>query len=196
MPTARKLLLALFVVLAAGFAIDLAVVVGFSVYHPTIAKTDAVIVLGAKVGTPALKFRSLKGLEDARLSKSSQIVLSGGQGPGEPVSEAKAMKQVIDQAGVGTSEQGSLTVLLDEQSYNTYQNIHNSKKLVPGAHSVLIVSDCFHLARAVVVAKRAGFEYIYWDAPRPDYYQPLPLGAAYLREVVAMIAYLPKFIAG
>jgi uncharacterized SAM-binding protein YcdF (DUF218 family) len=87
-------------------------------------------------------------------------------------------------------------MLLDEQSHNTYENIRNARALVPDAQSVTVVSDEFHLARAVLLAKRAGFSDVSWAAPDPYYYSKTDLAFYYGREVVAILYYVPRFIFG
>ena len=42
---------------------------------------------------------------------------------------------------------------LDENSHNTFENLRNSKSKLPNAKSVIIVTDKFHLARSVIMAK-------------------------------------------
>jgi uncharacterized SAM-binding protein YcdF (DUF218 family) len=167
------------------------VVVGVSIIHPAVPKVDVVIVLGAKVDTPALTQRTLQGLKYYQTGNTDTLVLSGGKGPGESISEAQAMKDVITREIAKTGVKMP-NIILEDQSRNTYQNIHNSKNLIPQAKSVVIVSDCFHLARSVALAKRTGFEQVYWDAPTPSYYQPWDLAFSYFREVIGIIAYMPK----
>lgn len=170
-------------------SLDLLLIVTFSLIRPTVPHIDAVIVLGAKVGTPALTARTLRGLAYYQTGKTNTLVLSGSRGPGEQVSEAEAMRQVIARRAAQT---GSNTphLVLESASTNTLQNIYNAKKLIPQAHSVVIVSDGFHLARSVMIAKRAGFQTVYWDAPAPTYYPPWDLVYYYLREAVAILVYI------
>jgi uncharacterized SAM-binding protein YcdF (DUF218 family) len=168
-------------------------VIGFSLIRPSVPRVDAVIVLGAKVGTPALTARALQGLRYYEEGKTNTMVLSGGRGPDEPVSEAEAMRQVIARRVAQTG--GTMPkLILESKSADTFQNIHNSKALIPYAKSIVIVSDCYHLTRPVFIAKRDGFQKVYWGAPVPSYYSVLDLAHYYLRETVGMIAYLPKFI--
>jgi vancomycin permeability regulator SanA len=58
------------------------------------------------------------------------------------------------------------------------------------------VSDSFHLARAVILAKRAGFKNVYWASPDQGYYSVDDKRYYYFREFLAMIWYLPKFLFG
>ena len=174
-------------------SLDLLIIIGFSFSRLPSSRVDAVIVLGAKVGTPALTERTLQGLRYYQQGKTGTIVLSGGRGLGESIAEAEAMQAVI--AGRVAQTGGKMpNVILESTSVNTFQNIHNTKALIPNAKSIVIISDSFHLARSAILAKRDGFPEVYWDAPVPSYYSSSDLVFYYLREVVGMIAYIPKFL--
>lgn len=176
------------------FGLDLGTVIGFSARHPAVPpKVDAVIVLGAKVGTPALKYRTLTGLKYVEEGKTDTIVLSGARGSNEPVSEAQAMKAVVD-TQVAKTHGNQPHIILETRSTDTFQNISNSKALIPNAKSVVIVSDGYHLARSVAIAKHDGFQTVYWDAPKPSYYATIDLAHYYVREAIAMIVYFPELI--
>lgn len=182
------------VIFVISFAVvDLLTIIGFGVFQSSPKKVDAVIVLGARVGTPALTERTLKGLKYYQDTNASVLVLSGSQGSDEPISEAQAMQDVV--AKYIAKNGGEMpSIVLEDKSINTYQNINFSQDLIPQAKSIVVVSDTFHLARSVVFAKRAGFNKVYWGAPVPKYYPNNQLVMYYIRETVAMIAYIPKFI--
>lgn len=176
------------------FALDLGTVIGFSLVHPAVPqKVDAVIVLGAKVGTPALKYRTLTGLAYYQEGKTNTLVLSGGQGSNEPESEAQAMSEVVKQQI--TKTHGTMPhLILETKSTDTFQNLGNSHALIPRAKSVVVVSDGYHLARSVAIAKHVGFRTIYWNSPKPSYYKDLDLAHYYIREAIAIIVYSPTLI--
>ena len=178
-------------VIVALLIADAVLVLGISQWRPHIGQADAVIILGAAINTPALYNRTLKGLELHEQDKAEAMVLSGGKIADSDISEAEYMERVIHNRASSKA-----VYVLEDQSHNTYENILHSKAKVPDADSVIIVSDEFHLARAVLMAKRAGFETVYWDAPEPDYYRNTELRFYYAREFVAMLSYIPKFIFG
>ena len=76
---------------------------------------DYVIVLGARVKehtvSNSLKKRLDKAIEYAEKNPETYLVLSGGKGPDEPVSEAQAMYQYLVYNGVRPSQ-----LLLEEHS--------------------------------------------------------------------------------
>ncbi len=172
------------------FAVDLGVVLGFAHYRPTIQKADAIIVLGAAINTPALYNRSLEGLKLFEQGKAGLLILSGGRISDKDISEAHYMRNVIVANSLGPPP----PMVLEENSHTTFENIENSKALEPNVKSIIVVSDSFHLARGVLMAKRAGFSPVYWSSPLPSYYNDKNLLYYYLRETAALVDYIPKFI--
>ncbi len=173
----------------AVFVADVGLVLGMALSQPKIEQANTIVILGAAIYSPSLYNRSMKGLELYEQGKAKEIILAGGRISDKDISEAGYMKKVI------LKNAKQVPVLkLDEESHNTYENIQNAKKLAPNAESIIIVSDAFHLARAVLLAKRAGFEDVYWVAPQQDYYKWQELTYYYAREFAAMIAYIPKFV--
>lgn len=185
----------LIVLLAVVFVsvLEMIAIIGFGVYQTTPSKADAVIVLGARVGTPALTERTLKGLQYYRQTNAQTLVLSGSKGSDEAVSEAQAMKDVITKYIVKNG--GDMpNIILEDKSVDTFQNIHFSKDLIPNAKNIVVVSDVYHLARAFLIAKRDGANSVYWGAPKPSYYSNIELAKYYIREAIATVVYLPKII--
>ena len=193
-PRIRNTIKVATVIVGSIFILDLVTVIGFSLIHPTIPDhVDAIVVLGSKVGTPALTQRTLTGLKYYQQGKTDIIVLSGSRGQDEQISEAQAMVDII-KSEVERTHGKMPHLILDSQSNNTSENIHNSKALIPDAKSILLVSDGFHMARSLLLAKDAGFQRVYWDSPSPSYYSIPDLSYYYIREVVAIIVLLPKLI--
>ncbi len=177
--------------LIAVLILDFATILILPQWHREIPPTDAVIILGAAINTPALYNRTLKGLELYEQGKAGIMVLSGGKISDSDISEAEYMERVIHSRAAERAE-----YVLEDQSHSTYDNITHSREKLPNTKSVIIVSDEFHLARAVIMAKRVGFEKVYWASPNPTYYSKPELRFYYVREFVAMLNYIPKFIKG
>jgi uncharacterized SAM-binding protein YcdF (DUF218 family) len=172
-------------------ALDVATVLIFAHYRPPVPKSDAVIILGAAINTPALYNRTLTGLDYYKQGKAAVLMLSGGRISDQDISEAGYMQKIVRENSSPVPP-----LLLDDQSHNTYENLENSKAKLGGPKSVIIVSDEFHLARAVLLAKRIGFAHVSWDAPAPTYYSKGDLVRYYLREMAAMLRYVPRFVTG
>ena len=80
-------------------------------------------------------------------------MLSGGQGPGEDISEARAMYNALTARGIDPER-----LILEEQSANTRQNLQNSLTLLPDNYhqSVAIVTNDFHMGRVRLLLNAAG----------------------------------------
>lgn len=116
------------------------------------------IVLGAHVRgtkvTDTLRRRLDRAAEYAKLHDGVRIVVSGGQGNGEDISEALAMKRYL--VGQGITEDAVLT---EDTSTSTYENLWNSKALIKEYQTAAIgiVTNNFHIYRAVQIAKTIGY---------------------------------------
>jgi uncharacterized SAM-binding protein YcdF (DUF218 family) len=171
--------------------LDVTTIILFAHLRPEIKKADAIIILGAAINSPALYNRTLEGLHLYQQGKADVLVLSGGKIADSDISEAQYMKKVIDQQ---TDKNPPL--ILEDQSHSTDESLANTKALLGDKKSVIIVSDEFHLGRAVLLAWRRGFQPISWSAPDADYYSNRDLRYYYFREFLAIINYIPKFISG
>lgn len=86
------------------------------------------------------------------------VVVAGGKGDDEHMSEARCMYEYLTGRGVDESR-----VFLEDQSRNTLQNFRFSRALLEelghdvAQEGVLVVSNGFHLTRARMLAGRVGF---------------------------------------
>ena len=116
------------------------------------APVSAVIVLGAGVNgeTPSLTLRTRIDAAAAYLEEHPDVpvVLSGGQGPGEAITEAECMRRALVRRGVDESR-----LYPEERSNSTQENLRYSRAIleelgVDPAQRVAIVTSDFHLCRA------------------------------------------------
>lgn len=116
------------------------------------APVSAVIVLGAGVNgeTPSLTLRTRIDAAAAYLEEHPDVpvVLSGGQGPGEAITEAECMRRALVRRGVDESR-----LYPEERSASTQENLRYSRAIleelgVDPAQRVAIVTSDFHLCRA------------------------------------------------
>ncbi|MBO0587678.1 YdcF family protein [Sporosarcina sp. E16_8] len=119
---------------------------------------DYAIVLGARVKKDALslslQYRLDAALEYANEHPNVTIILSGGQGQDEPISEAEAMRRFLTENGVAEER-----LILESASTSTYENILFSKKILPSEiQSVTIITSDYHLARARKIAASLGLD--------------------------------------
>lgn len=116
------------------------------------APVSAVIVLGAGVNgeTPSLTLRTRIDAAAAYLEEHPDVpvVLSGGQGPGEAITEAECMRRALVRRGADESR-----LYPEERSTSTQENLRYSRAIlgelgVDPAQRVAIVTSDFHLCRA------------------------------------------------
>ncbi|MBM7622121.1 uncharacterized SAM-binding protein YcdF (DUF218 family) [Bacillus tianshenii] len=121
---------------------------------------DYLIVLGARVRgeqmTLALRFRVEAALKYLEENPDTKVIVSGGQGPGEDITEAEAMERFFLENGVSQER-----IIKEGLSTTTYENLSYSKQFLEEGNSVAIVSNDFHLFRASIIAERLGFEEVY-----------------------------------
>lgn len=152
----------------------------------TALPADAVIVLGAGVNgeTPSLTLRTRINAAADYLEDHPDIpvVLSGGQGSGENISEAEAMRRELE----GLSGR----LLLEDQSTSTAENFAFSKKLLKEygvdteTATIAVVTNDFHILRAQLIAQREGMHTFGIPAELPWWW----LSANYyLREPFALV---------
>jgi len=83
-------------------------------------------------------------------------ILSGGQGKGEDITEASAIKDHLVKMGIDEKR-----LILEERSTNTKENLKYSKeileKIAPNTTEVTIITSDTHLYRACYLAKKEGF---------------------------------------
>ena len=126
---------------------------------PPVGEYDAIIVLGAQVkpdGTLSLQLQwRVDAAAKAWQERQSLIVVCGAQGANEPTTEASAMRAELIKQGVDEAD-----ILMDEESFNTRQNIANAVKLLEGrdVDHVLVVTSDYHLPRAMAIAEDAGLD--------------------------------------
>ena len=161
-------------VLAAGFLIFL-VVEGMILWAGERPMPDdepaAVIVLGAGVNgtTPSLTLRTRLDAAAEYLQAHPDVpaVLSGGQGPGEDITEAQAMYTALVSRGISPER-----LLLEERSTSTAENLSFSREILverglDPAAVVAVVTNDFHQFRAQLIARESGMTVIGVPAELP-----------------------------
>lgn len=122
---------------------------------------DAVIVLGCGVKgeepTESLKNRLECVIDYHYKNPNALIVLSGGQGEQEDITEALAMEKYLLERGIQQD-----IIIKEEQSTNTYENFIYSKQLLDeyfqGSYTVAYITNDYHIFRAGNISCRVGYE--------------------------------------
>ncbi|MCR5648052.1 MAG: YdcF family protein [Oscillospiraceae bacterium] len=162
---AKILIVLILLALAAGiviFAVNEADVVKNAKTEERAYSMDYVVVLGAGVnGTePSLSLynRLEAALDFLEKAPGAVAIVSGGQGPGEMISEAECMRQWLEARGVAPER-----IIMEPAATNTYENLKFSFDIIAGREGgmpdgVAIVSSEYHLLRAKLQAKKLGVD--------------------------------------
>lgn len=148
-------LLALLVLVAMGTMAEIALYARGSSEGPA----DAAVVLGAAVymdrPSPVFEERIRHGVNLFRVGRVPRLLMTGGRGPGDQLTEAAAARDWS--LGQGVPEE---VILLEEASRTTQENLAFAKPILEreGLRRVLIVSDPLHMRRAIAIARRLGIE--------------------------------------
>jgi len=122
---------------------------------------DAVIVLGAGISgenvSLLLKMRLDKAMEYHSKNPECLIVVTGGQGFQETVTEAYAMEKYLVQNGIDKNK-----IIKEEKATSTFENMKFSKQLLDkrfeNDYSVVVVTNNFHIFRGTTLAENSGFK--------------------------------------
>lgn len=148
---------------------------------------DAVIVLGAGVRgdkvTLPLKMRLDKAIDYHFKNPEALIVVTGGQGFQETVTEAYAMEKYLVQNGVDKNK-----ILKEQEATSTSENMKFSKEILDNYftnnYSVVIITNNFHVFRGMTIAKHTGFKNVAHMHAGLQWYNFMP---CFLRESLAVI---------
>lgn len=148
---------------------------------------DYVIIHGAGLLhgeelTPLLRMRVDKAIEVYRKDPTPPILVpSGGQGDDESISEAEAMARYLRAKGIPENK-----ILLEDRSTTTMENLKFSQQLIesrPGRHYTALVTNNYHVFRALRYTLQLGFPCTGIGSPTALYYWP----SALIREFAAIM---------
>ena len=150
-------------------------------------KEDAIVVLGAGIKgerlTLPLKYRLDTAIEYSEKNPNAIIVVSGGQGFQETVTEASVMKKYLLLHGVSEDK-----IVEEGKATSTNENMRFSKEILDkkfGApYSIAVITNGFHIYRGVSISHREGFENVTHLHAGLQWYNLLP---CYLRESLAVV---------
>ena len=117
---------------------------------------DCILVLGCFVkddGRPSdmLHDRLTRGVELYDLGAAPKLLMSGDHGR-EEYDEVAAMKQFAIDEGIPSED-----VFMDHAGFSTYESIYRAKEIFQ-ADKILIVTQEYHLYRALYIANQLGVE--------------------------------------
>lgn len=157
---------------------------------PVRKTVDYIIILGAGIRseevTPLLRGRLDKAIEyQQKQKKKIKFVVSGGQGPDEPVSEAFAMRKYLLSQGIPMEQ-----IIFEDQSTSTLENMLFSKEKIADDWClkerdpvILFSTSNYHVLRGAMYARKAGVKAEGIAAPVAFYFLPTAL----IREFIALL---------
>lgn len=170
-----------------SFIIVEGLIIRYAVRDGDAERADYLMILGGGLKGEALS-KSLEkrmevGLEYLEKYPGTPVIVSGGQGRGEDITEAEAMKRYLVEHGIAAD-----TVITEDRSTSTYENFKFTREVLGEAAagdntSFAVVTSDFHMFRSKLLAKRQGFIMYEVPAPTPWYVAP----NCYVREYFAVV---------
>ena len=125
---------------------------------PQPSPADAVLVLGTSstVGgqpNPCMRVRVAEGVRLVEEGIAPVLIVSGGLDPRDGLVEADTMAELAVELGLEPDR-----VVREDRSTSTIENLTNSRALLAGAPTMVVVTEPFHLPRAVMAARRLGID--------------------------------------
>lgn len=196
--------------LVAGFTVPMGMIlvqlVGFTAYAILYSRlgnaraADFIVDQGTGLNgedlTPLLRSRVDKGIEFYQQLRSEglapMLVLSGGQGPDEVISEAEAMARYALTHGVDEEY-----IIHEDRSTKTEENVRFVAQLLterlgdritPKTQKIVFVTSDYHVPRTAALTRKLGVPGSVIGARTALYYVP----AGFLREFVATLKQFAK----
>ena len=147
---------------------------------------QTVIVLGCGIRGERVSVGLAKRLDKAaeyhEKNPDAVIIVSGGQGPQEDISEALAMKRYLVEKGISEEK-----IIMEDRSTSTITNFRYSKEIMQergySLSSVVFVTNAYHVYRAASYAKAEGLTVNHLGTDIIWYTIPMN----YMREMMAVV---------
>ncbi|MDE6502217.1 MAG: YdcF family protein [Ruminococcus sp.] len=158
-----KIFLSIFSVIIA-LCVILAIVISIFMIKasddPPPDENHTVVVLGCKVNNDRPSIMLGRRLDCAYryLSEhdSVKVVVSGGQGNDEAISEAQCMRDYLVEMGISSER-----IFMEDRSTSTEENLKFSQEIISREglpEKITLVTDAFHQCRAEMLAKNIGID--------------------------------------
>lgn len=117
---------------------------------------DCILVLGAQVrqdNTPSLILRDRleRGIELYNMGASDRLLMSGDHGTVE-YDEVNVMKKFAVDSGIPSKH-----VFMDHAGFSTYESLYRARDIFK-ARKIIIVTQEYHLYRAIYIAEKLGLD--------------------------------------
>lgn len=137
---------------------------GKPIYHNAsdIPQMPVAIVFGAGIDTPELKDRVETAVELYKCGKVQKLLMTGDNGRSD-YDEPQAMKARAVKAGIPSQD-----VVCDYAGFRTYDSLYRARDIFDVQRAIL-VTQAYHLPRAIFIARRLGLTVVGMDAAIRDY---------------------------
>ncbi len=154
----------------------------------TLEDVDCILVLGCRVwsdGVPSdmLRDRLDGGIALYKAGAAPKLLMSGDHGK-QNYNEVGTMKQYAIDAGIASED-----VFMDHAGFSTYESMYRARDIFK-AKKILIVTQEYHLSRAIYIARSLGLEA--YGVPS-DYHT---YGGALKRGIREILARNKEFLTG
>jgi len=188
-----KKIFLIFLSLGIGLYVTLALYTAQFTFPTPPIKADAAIVLGAKSYhgkeyNPCLVSRVNAGVTLYTGGYVSKLIFSGGKDREDNANEAKTMEEIAQNSSILQGD-----ILLEQQSTSTYENLVNSARVIKenDLTNATIVTEPFHIARALLVAKSLGIETNYYPVfDSPCWVKGKYFSSYFLKEPLVIAYYI------
>lgn len=123
--------------------------------YSNLSDVDCIIILGAGIWrdkpSPMLEDRLQEGIKLYQNNVSDKIIMSGDHGKKE-YDEVNIMKNYVVERGIPSEN-----IFMDHAGFSTYESIYRAKEIFQ-AKKIVIVTQKYHLYRALYIANRLGIE--------------------------------------
>ena len=118
---------------------------------------EYVVVLGCQVDGSIPSIPLIRRVNTAigylNRNQNTNVVISGGQGPGESISEAEAMKRILIRNGIDEKR-----IFEEYKSRSTIENFTFSDRLYNLSDmNIIIVTSDYHMFRALSIARKLNY---------------------------------------
>lgn len=153
--------------------------------YTSLEDVDCIIVLGAGIWgdgpSPMLEDRLLEGINLYESNVAPKIIMSGDHGR-EEYDEVNIMKKFAIEKGIPSED-----IFMDHAGFATYDSIYRAKEIFK-AKKVIIVTQEYHLYRALYIANSLGLE-AYGVPSNPRKY-----GGQFMRDIREILARDKDFV--
>jgi uncharacterized SAM-binding protein YcdF (DUF218 family) len=150
-------------------------------------ENEYIVILGCQVEGSIPSVRLVQRVNAAvkylKEHQNVKAVITGGQGPGEDITEAEAMRRILIE-----NEIDEKRILKEGQSTSTIENLKFSNELYRLAdRNVIIVTSDYHIFRSLSIARKLGYKSV---SGIPGKSQVFLLPVYLLREYAAVVYYM------